>query len=485
MNGTQGRFLCIHGHFYQPPREDPFSGQILPEPGAAPYPNFNAKIAAECYRPNAVLGNFARISFDLGPTLAAWLEQHDRATYRRILAQERLHVQRTGCSNALAQVYGHAIMPLATEREKRIQVAWGLSDYQHRFRRPAAGMWLAETAADEATLEVLATYGVEFTVLAPWQAAEPVDVGEPYRVRLPSGRTISVFFFHGPLSGAVSFDPAATTNADQFAERLLAEASSGNDGENGQDRLLLIATDGELYGHHQPFREHFLAHLLEVSAPRAGFTPISLAAYLRDHPPRREVQLRAPGSWSCHHGVERWRAGCACTPGDGSWKGHLRRALERLAARLDELFAEEGRGLLADPWRAEEEYIAVKLGVESGTAFWRRHADGERTPERRRRALELLEGQYHRHLMFVSCAFFFEDLDRLEPRIALAQALRAIALAPPAQRGELLATFRADLASARSWRTGRSGADLLDELAARRSGGRAAPRRGRQLADIA
>ena len=456
---TSTRSLCIHGHFYQPPREDPFTGVVPREFGAAPFGNFNEKIAAECYRPNAELGNFGRMSFDLGPTLAAWLEWHDRPTYRRIVAQEREHHARYGIGNALAHVYSHAILPLASDREKRIQVAWGLADFRHRFGHEPHGMWLAETAADLDSLGVLADYGVDFTVLAPWQAAEPIDPTEPYWVRLPGGRRIAAFFYDGELSGRVSFDAGLTTNADTFGARDLTGRLDPIKEARGESQLVLVATDGELYGHHQTYRDKFLAHLLQTSAPARGFGVTSLGRYLRAHPPRRTVHLAEPTSWSCHHGVERWRGDCACTEGDGAWKWHLRHALSALAAKVDALYEAATRAWLRDPWAAEEEYIGVRLGAEKAADFWARHA--RRPNVGRRRALALLEGQVYRHLMLASCAWFFEDLDRIEPRNAIGYGLRALRQAEAVHGLDLLSAYAADLRGAKSWRTGRTGFDLL------------------------
>lgn len=469
MTSPGTRFLCIHGHFYQPPRRDPVSGLIPPEVGAEPYHDFNEKITAECYRPNALLGNFARISFDLGPTLADWLERNDPDTYRWVLEQERMHYDRHGCGNALAQVYSHAIMPLASAREKRIQVAWGLADFRHRFGHTAPGLWLAETAADCATLAVLADYGVGFTVLSPYQAAEPVDPSEPYWVRLPDGRGMTVFFYQGDLSGGVSFDAGLTTNADSFTAGALARHVSRAKLTLGERQLLLIATDGELYGHHQPHRQLFLSRLLRVAAPAQGFEVISLARYLRDNPPRREVRLVEPSAWSCAHGVERWRSGCGCTDGDGRWKWYLRQALANLAARLDARYAAEASALVGDPWAAEEAFIQVKLGAVSPGAFWRQHARRPRDGGKER-LLALLEAQYDRHLMLASCAWFFDDLDRIEPRNAIAYGLGAIRRMPVEFQAGLEAGFQDDLGAARSWRTGRSGAELAEQLARERAG---------------
>ena len=469
MAGGSHHYLAIHGHFYQPPREDPFSGQLPRERGAEPFRNFNEKIADECYRPNAELGNFGRISFDLGPTLASWLERYTPSTYAAILAQERAHVERYGHSNALAQVYSHAIMPLATEHEQRIQVGWGIEDYRHRFGHAPDGMWLAETAADSTTLGVLLDHGIRYTVLAPWQAGGPIDPSEPYWVRLADGRRIAAFFYNGDLSGRVSFDSSLTTNADAFGLNDLPRHVDRERSARGESQVILIATDGELYGHHLPYRDKFLAHLLEVSAVSHGFEVTSLGRYLAAHPPRREVKLAEATSWSCHHGVARWRGDCPCIAEDGEWKWYMRQALTRLATRIDTLYDAAARRLLGDPWIAEEEYIWVRLGATSREDFWSRHAKDQRSGSRR--AFALLEAQYYRHLMFASCAWFFEDLDRIEPRNAIGYGLRALREAEQAHRLDLLPAYASDLRSARSTETGRTGAEILADAVARASGG--------------
>jgi alpha-amylase/alpha-mannosidase (GH57 family) len=468
MAGGSHQYLAIHGHFYQPPREDPFTGRLPRERGAEPFRNFNEKIAAECYRPNAELGNYERISFDLGPTLASWLERYTPNTYAAIVAQERAHFERHGLSNAMAQVYSHAIMPLATAHEQRIQAAWGIADFRHRFGHAPDGMWLAETAADSVSLGVLLDHGIEYTVLAPWQAVEPIDPSEPYWVRLADGRRIAAFFYHGELSGRVSFDSSLTTNADVFGLKDLPRHVDRERAARGDSQLILIATDGELYGHHLPYRDKFLAHLLEVSAISRGFEVTSLGRFLAAHPPRREVTLAEATSWSCHHGVDRWRGNCACIDGDGEWKWYLRQALTRLATRLDTLYDAAARRLLRDPWIAEEEYIWVRLGETSREAFWSEHARDQKSGSRR--AFALLQAQYYRHLMFASCAWFFEDLDRIEPRNAIGYGLRALREAERVHRLDLLTAYASDLRSARSAETGRTGAELLEDIVARATG---------------
>src|SRR5215472_12874006 len=348
------QFVCLYGHFYQPPREDPFTGRIPLEPGATPYENFNEKITVECYRPNADAGNFEFISFDVGPTLAAWLERSHPDIMSRIVAADRRNVERYGVGNALAQAYNHTILPLATPRDKRTQIIWGLQDFAHRFGHPAEGMWLAETAVDMETLTILAEAGVRYTVLAPWQAAEPIDTTEPYRVALPGGRSITVFFYNSPLSGGISFEANVTINADTFATSYLPNQLSREKVDRGTDQLIVVATDGELYGHHKPWRDRFLEYLVQQGARAAGFEVISLGRYLATHQPQREVMLNVPSSWSCAHGVARWGKGCECTEGDSSWKPQLRLALDHLSARLDEVFERETARMLYDPWVARD-----------------------------------------------------------------------------------------------------------------------------------
>ncbi len=368
------RSLCIHGHFYQPPREDPLIGAIPHEAGAEPYRNWNERIHAECYRPNAERGNFARISFNIGPTLFCWMESYDPATYRLIVEQDGANVRRHGVGSAIAQCYNHTIMPLATRADKETQIAWGIADFTHRFRRRPQGMWLPETAVDAETLAIMADFGIEFTILAPWQAeADALDTTEPYRVNLPGGRSIAAFFYHQGLSGRVSFDSAMTTNADTFALYDLAAQFNAEKEQRGEPQLVLVASDGELYGHHQPFRDMFLAHLLTASSAQSGVEPAFLARWLREHPPRRSIGVRERTSWSCHHGVARWMDDCG--------------------------------------WDLIGEAAGRRLPAETTS-----------------RIHTLLEAQRERQHMFTSCGWFFEDFDRIEPKNNVAYAARAVQL---------------------------------------------------------
>ncbi len=465
--GTIQPSLCLYGHFYQPPRFDPFTGEVPEEPGAGSDHNFNEKITRECYRPNADAGNFERISFDFGPTLALWLERAHPDVYTRIIAADREHLARYGVGNALAQAYNHTILPLATTRDKQVQIAWGLSDFAHRFGHAADGMWLAETAVDLETLDILAGAGVRYTVLAPWQAAEGADTSEPYRVNLPSGRTITVFFYNGPLSGGVSFDWDTTSNADLFAASYLPRYLNEEKRARGEAQMLLVATDGELYGHHKPWRDRFLSHLVRQGAPAVGFEVTTLGRYLRDRPPTREISLRVPSSWSCHHGVARWSTGCPCTEGDSSWKAPLRRAFDRLAEQVDGAFARATAAVLRDPWAAREDYLALRGGWLGDDEFWRRHGASGGRPQARGdeiRAGLLLEAEYYTQWMFTSCGFFFEDLDRLEPRNDIAFGRRALSLVWQATHADLQTGFLRDLEAAKSGRTGATGAALYRRL---------------------
>lgn len=460
-------YLCLHGHFYQPPRENPFTNQIPREAAATPFANFNEKITSECYMPNAEAGNFDALNFDLGPTLAAWLEQAHPAVLQRIIEADRRHVARYGVGNAMAQAYNHTILPLATTRDKHTQIAWGLSDFRQRYGREATGMWLAETAVDLESLDVLAQYGITYTVLAPWQAATPIDPSEPYRVRLFNGRSITVFFYNAPLSGGVSFDWNTTSNADLFAANYLPKQLARDKRESGEPQLILIATDGELYGHHRPWRDKFLSHLINFGAPSYGFEICSLEQYMCMHPATREVELRLPSAWSCSHGIARWNDGCDCTEGDSSWKGTLRHALNHLATRGDQLFEEYASETLSDPWAARDAYLPVRNGWESEASFWARFGKGQKPPVDElltRITLQLLEAQYYQQYSFTSCGFFFEDLDRIEPRNDIGFARRAISLYWQALGIDLQADFLKDLRAVKSRRSSLTGAEAYRQL---------------------
>lgn len=448
------RSFCIHGHFYQPPREDPLTGIIPHEIGAAPFPNWNERIHAECYRPNAELGNFERISFNLGPTLTAWMAKYDPATLGLIVGQDRENVNRFGIGNAIAQAYNHTILPLASYRDKVTQVAWGIAEFEHRYGRKPQGMWLPETAADTETLGVLAEQGIEFTILAPWQAnTYDLDPTEPYRVALPEGRSITVFFYHRDLSGAVSFNPAMTINADHFALYDLVSHFSYEKDQRGEPQFLLLASDGELYGHHQPQRDRFLARLVDGASAQAGMVPSFPGMWLQEFRVRRSISLHEKTSWSCLHGVSRWMGNCACTPGDGRWKAHLRYALERLSSALDGLYQDHTGAFIADPWKMRDQYIRVMLADQPAEDYIHEMAGRRLPPETTIRIHLLLEAQRERQRMYTSCGWFFDDFDRIEPKNNLAYAAQAVRLARLATGVDLEPFILADLQRVASQRT--------------------------------
>ena len=425
--------LAVHGHFYQPERRDPFSGEIAPQPAAAPYRDWNSRIDAECYKPNAERGNLARISFDLGPTLAGWLADHDPATHKGFVAADRGAAAAAdpgaatsaavdpACGNAVAQAYNHAILPLASMADRRTEIRWGLRDFELRFGRRATGLWLPETAVDLPTLRILADEGIRYTILAPWQAADArLDTRRPYRVDLGSGRSLAVVFYDSTLSSAASFDGAATTDADAFARDLVAPRLAGPGFPDGAPYLAVIATDGELYGHHQKFRDLFLARLVnpgpDVPARAFDVTTVGRAICATPAPALPPARIVERTSWSCHHGVLRWSAECP-DAADGRWKGPLRAALDRLAAGIDILAEEQVRRFMkpAALWQARDEYVDVVFGAETAEAFARRHLP-KATADERAALLTLMEAQRWRLAMFASDGWFWDDPVRLETK---------------------------------------------------------------------
>ncbi len=440
------RALAIHGHFYQPPREDPVSGLIPHELGASPYHNWNERIHSECYLPNAQMGNFERISFNVGPTLFSWMKAYDATASRLIVAQDGANVQRHGVGNAIAQAYNHTILPLASREDKTTQVAWGIADFEHQFGHKPLGMWLPETAVDMETLNVLAEQGIEFTILAPWQAdSDCVDVTEPYKVVLSAGKSITVFFYHQALSTGVSFNPHLTTNADEFVRNFLLPTYGLEKEQRGDPQLLMIATDGELYGHHQHFRDRFLAHLVNGASSNMGIEKTYPALWLQKYPARKWISIREGTSWSCHHGVERWRGDCGCTPGDGRWKGYLRQAFNRLASHIDSAYVETLQAQGIDPWRLRNAYIHVLLGEMGAGELICQMAGRKLPPEDIYRIHLLLEAQRERQRIFTSCGFYFDDFSRLEPRNNVAYAAQAVRLTSLATGVDISAALKADL----------------------------------------
>jgi hypothetical protein len=442
---TRGR-LAVHAHFYQPLRLDPWTGRVPAEPAAAPFHDWNERVNAECYRPNAARGNLQHISWDLGPTLGSWLAARDPETFNGFSSA-------AADGNAIAQAFHHSILPLASAADRRTEIRWGIREFELRFGRRPEGLWLPETAVDMPTLRMAAGEGVAFTILAPWQAAEPIDTRRPYRVDVGSGRSIVVVFYDAGLSSAVSFEPEATSDADRFArERVGARLSAMPAGDPTTGPLAVIATDGELYGHHQQFRDLFLQRLVSPAAGAAErtFDVVPLAEAIREAPGHRHplVRITERTSWSCHHGVARWSAECPDAV-DGRWKGPLRAALERHAAAIDTMTVATFARLpgTPDPRSARDAYVDVVVGSEPADAFALNAfaADVEPSEADRRTLLTFLEAQRWRLAMFASDGWYWDDPIRPETKQVLRSAARAARLVDEAAGTELERRLLADL----------------------------------------
>jgi len=450
-------YLCIHGHFYQPPRVDPFTGRIPREPDAAPYANWNERIAAECYTPLAEASYFGRISFNLGGTLARWLDENAHDTYARIVAAERGYLEANGVGNGLAQPVHHTILPLARRRDKICQIRWGIASFTHRFGHWPEGMWLPEMAVDFETLEVMAEEGIRFTILSDEQVQGDLDAGGgPYRVRLPNRKEMAIFVRDRHLSNALSFAMPNPADVDKWLQQQIEWRCL-------RDGLALITTDGETFGHHHRQGVKVLGRVL-ARRKAHGYRMTTLGLYMRQNPPRGALEVIENTAWSCAHRLDRWAVGCACTPGDSRWKGALRRALDNLASDLDGVYVQEARRLGADPWPLRDDYIAVVLGQVDGPAFVAGHGLGHLGDEQTRRLLALLEAQFYRQRMYASCTYFFDDLDRHEPRYAIANGVRALALTRYATGDDLAHGFRRDLQVATSQKTGQTAAEMFDGM---------------------
>jgi len=447
--------VVIHGHFYQPPREDPWLEVLEKQAGAAPHHDWNARVEQECYRAVAaaripgqdgkiakILNTLELISFNFGPTLLAWMQDHAPRTYRAVLEADTVSRRRNGGhGNAIAQPYHHTILPLASRREKVTEVRWGIADFRQRFGREPVGMWLPETAVDAETLEVLAQEGIAFTILAPKQVASPPKGGLPGLYRAAGGRTVALFCYDGDLSHGVAFG-ALLKDAHAWAEKMAPlpkPPARGPVGSPGRalapaPHLRSLATDGETYGHHHRFGEMALAKVLSILQGRRGVRVENFASFLGRNPPTEEVELVEPSSWSCVHGVDRWRRECGCKmdpsePTQQAWREDLRGAMDWLAGEIHELYQEEARPLLVDPWAARDAYGDVLVGAESMEGFLRSRSPRDLTSPERVRARELLELERNALRLFTSCGWFFDDLAGLEPLQVLRYAARAVELA--------------------------------------------------------
>ncbi len=477
------RFVCIHGHFYQPPRENPWLETVETQDTAAPYHDWNERICAESYAPNGaarvvnvknqitrIVNNYARMSFNFGPTLLSWLRENAPRTYRMILnGESRSRKRYRGHSSAMAQVYNHMILPLANARDRSTQVRWGIADYEYSFGAPPEGMWLPETAADKESLEALAASGIKFTVLAPNQCKRirplkgdgnwtdtpnaSVDTTHPYLVRFPSGASIAVFFYNGPASRAIAFE-GLLNSGDNLVARLKAGFK-----DTPQPQLVHVATDGESYGHHHKHGEMALAYALRLLEQDKNVKLTNYAAFLEQFPPEYECEIVENSSWSCPHGVERWRSNCGCNGGhpgwNQAWRAPLRQALDELRGALAPLTEQENGKLFHDVWAARDAYIQVVLdrSTESADRFFAAHQAHRLTEEERVRALELMELQRHAQLMYTSCGWFFDDISGIESVQVIAYAARVLQLATQVfgeQAAPLEPAFLARLAEARS-----------------------------------
>ena len=446
------RSVVVHGHFYQPPRENPWTGLVEREPTAAPFHDWNQRIESECYAPMAsarVLGPdgsvahrdnlYAAMSFNVGPTLFEWMEGSAPATYAAILEADRISAVRLGHGNAIAMPYHHTILPLASRRDKVTEVRWGIADFRRRFGRPPEGMWLPETAVDHETLEVLAEEGIRFTVLAPHQVASRSPNGLPLRYRAGPRREIALCVYDGTLSGGIAFGQLLTDGA-LLASRLAPATARG---QSADIAMSAVAMDGETFGHHHRFGEMALARAFRMLAERDDVRVENFASFLARNSPREDATLVSPSSWSCSHGIDRWRSECGCrmtpgTPTSQAWRGSLRDGLEWLAGELHGIYEREGRAVFtADPWSVRDGYGVAMGGPDAAArAFVAGAVARPASDARLERAAELLELERGALRMFTSCAWFFDDLARIETIQVLRYAAFAIELSGDAARLE-------------------------------------------------
>ncbi|GBF80368.1 DUF3536 domain-containing protein [Aphanothece sacrum] len=499
LTTATGVYVTIHGHFYQPPRENPYLDTIERQASAYPFHNWNERIHHECYRTNAfsrvlnsqgevigIVNNYEYLSFNIGPTLMSWLQSHDPEVYQRIIDADHKSCQRlNGHGNAIAQVYNHIILPLGNERDKYTQIRWGKEDFRNRFGRNPEGMWLAETAVDYDTLEVLINEEISFIILAPSQAKRcrpfateeqpspqwhevggaQIDPTRPYRCFIKDGRYIDIFFYDGPISGDMGFGDVLESSG-HFAARIGRAVK----GDHRPSQIISVATDGETFGHHKTGKERCLAYAFTVEFPQRGWTVTNYAHYLSLCPPSWEVELKPVTAWSCVHGVDRWQDDCGCGGGGEwhqKWRRPLRDTLNWLRDQLIPIYEQTASQLLHDPWRARDEYINVILdrSVETVEEFLSRHQHHPLSPAEQIDALRLLEIQRHSLLMYTSCGWFFEEISRPEGTQILRYAARALQLA-----GEVAgANLEEEFISRLSWapsnvKTYQNGADVYRHL---------------------
>jgi alpha-amylase/alpha-mannosidase (GH57 family) len=474
------KYLCIHCHFYQPPRESPWLEQIELQDSAYPYHDWNERISAECYGPNLaarilddqqkikrIVNNYSKISFNFGPTLLSWAVEHAPETYRGLIEADRQSRDEfSGHGSAIAQAYNHMIMPLANSRDKKTQIRWGYEDFVSRFGRPPEGMWLPETAVDNESLELMAEESLAFAILAPHQAkairpltggywedvtGSKIDPTRAYLFRASSGKTISIFFYDGPISQAVAFEKLLD-DGEKFATRLLSGFSDGR----SDAQLANIATDGETYGHHHKHGEMALAYALDYIESNKLARITNYGEFLELHPPTWEVQIYEKTAWSCVHGVERWRSNCGCNSGRAGWNQEWRRplrdALDWLRDWVIPRFEKLGLSVLRDPWAARDAYIQVVLDrhPEVREEFGKQHFARDLTADEQVIVWKLMELQRHAMLMYTSCGWFFDDISGIETVQVVMYAGRVVQLAEQLFNENIEAQFLERLALAKS-----------------------------------
>jgi alpha-amylase/alpha-mannosidase (GH57 family) len=461
------RYLCIHSHCYQPPRENPWLEEIELQDSAYPYHDWNQRIMAECYAPNIaarildnddrileIVNNYGQTSFNFGPTLLSWMKDKAPEGYQGVLdADEESAARFSGHGSAIAQCFHHIIMPLANVRDKYTQIAWGIADFEQRFGRRPEGMWLPETAVDFETLDLMVDFGIKFTILAPSQAeSKGVDPSRAYLLKLPSGKKMSVFFYDGPISQAVAFE-RLLDNGEKFANRLLTAFKKDEDGP----QLVNIATDGETYGHHHRYGEMALAYALHHIESKGLAQLTNYGEFLERFPPEEEIEIVENTAWSCTHGVGRWQRDCGCNSGghagwNQSWRAPLREALDWLRDTMEPCFEEHGYRFLKDPWEARNAYIEVILdrSEQTRTRFLKKQARRDLNHAEQVRVWKLLEMQRHAMLMYTSCGWFFDELSGIETVQVIQYAGRVVQLSMELFGDHLEERFLEKLAKAKS-----------------------------------
>lgn len=482
---THTKYLTVHGHFYQPPRENPWIEEIELQESAAPQHDWNDKICWQCYEPNSVsrivdnqnrilsiVNNYELMSFNFGPTLLSWMEVHAPYAYKRIIEADKNSTflyEGHGC--AIAQVYNHVIMPLANLNDKYTQVIWGVKDFEKRFNRKPEGIWLAETAVDAETLEVLVDCGIKYTILSPHQAQcvkelgntqdiwhdvswGSIDPSQPYRyfVDEAENKYIDLFFYDGAISKSVAFDNLLC-DGNKFAHRL----QDGFVEERGHAQLVNIATDGESYGHHTKFGDMALSYLLEVKAEELGFKITNYGWFLENFPPKYQVDIKPESAWSCCHGVGRWKEDCGCSTGaqagwNQKWRKPLRDSLDYLRDEFIKLCSSEGAKYYKDFWQARNDYIDVILdrSEESYEKFFKKHQKKTLNSKDRTKAIKLMEIQRFCQLMYTSCGWFFSEISGIETVQVMKYALRAMEIAQDFTKTDFEKKFLSILNKAKS-----------------------------------